>query len=145
VKVLETTDLDFNRYGDTLFEVLFTGGRVVAGGEKAATESKSRVDYNALSVGTEKEAIKPFVKQFAVILRRRPFLVKNLEAVLKQVHGQPHATRPRAAAALRLSTHHAAARSNPNQSNRFTAVREPRPTTAPCLLAAFPPQRRGMG
>jgi hypothetical protein len=88
VKVLETTDLDFNRYGDTLFEVLFTGGRVVAGGDKSATESKSRVDYNALSVGTEKEAIRPFVKQFSVILRRRPFLVKNLEAVLKQLVAQ---------------------------------------------------------
>jgi hypothetical protein len=91
VKVLETTELDFNRYGDTLFEVLFTGGRVVAGGDKEA-EGTARVDYNVLSVGIEKESIKPFVKQFAVILRRRPFLVKNLEAVLKQVSGAARET-----------------------------------------------------
>ena len=28
VKTLETSELDFSRYGDTLFEVFFTGGRL---------------------------------------------------------------------------------------------------------------------
>lgn len=32
VKVLEGVDLDFSRYGDSLFEILFTGGRMAAGG-----------------------------------------------------------------------------------------------------------------
>lgn len=32
VKVLEGVDLDFSRYGDNLFEILFTGGRMAAGG-----------------------------------------------------------------------------------------------------------------
>jgi hypothetical protein len=32
VKVLEATQLDFSRYGDTLFEVFFAGGRLAAGG-----------------------------------------------------------------------------------------------------------------
>ena len=35
VKVLETTALDFSRYGDTLFEVLFAGGRMASGGTLA--------------------------------------------------------------------------------------------------------------
>ena len=35
VRVLETTELDFSRYGDTLFEVLFAGGRMAAGGTLA--------------------------------------------------------------------------------------------------------------
>ena len=35
VKVLESTALDFSRYGDTLFEVLFAGGRMASGGTLA--------------------------------------------------------------------------------------------------------------
>ena len=35
VKVLVTSNLDFNRYGDTLFEVLFAGGRMAAGASRA--------------------------------------------------------------------------------------------------------------
>ena len=44
VKVLETTELDFSRYGETLFEVLFAGGRMAAGGT-LAPEGK-RLDTN---------------------------------------------------------------------------------------------------
>lgn len=31
VKALETGEFDFSRYGDTLFELLFTGGRISGG------------------------------------------------------------------------------------------------------------------
>lgn len=31
IRVLENSNLDFQRYGDTLFEILFAGGRMSAG------------------------------------------------------------------------------------------------------------------
>lgn len=40
VKVLENTQLDFSRYGDTLFEVLFAGGRMASGGTLAPEANK---------------------------------------------------------------------------------------------------------
>ena len=50
VKVLDSADLDFSRYADTLFEVLFAGGRLATGGnladeqkEKLATNVSGRV------------------------------------------------------------------------------------------------------
>jgi hypothetical protein len=47
VKVLEGTQLDFSRYGDTLFEVFFAGGRLAAGGN--VVEEGKRLDTNVRS------------------------------------------------------------------------------------------------
>jgi len=44
VQVLEATALDFSRYGDTLFEVLFAGGRLAAGGN--VVEEGKKLDTN---------------------------------------------------------------------------------------------------
>jgi hypothetical protein len=38
-QVLDGAELDFSRYGDTLFEVFFVGGRLATGGS-VATEGK---------------------------------------------------------------------------------------------------------
>ena len=38
LQVLETSTLDFSRYGTTLFEVLFAGGRMTAGGSLEESE-----------------------------------------------------------------------------------------------------------
>lgn len=43
-QVLEATALDFSRYGDTLFEVLFAGGRLAAGGN--VVEEGKKLDTN---------------------------------------------------------------------------------------------------
>ena len=39
-KVLDSAELDFNRYGDVLFEVAFAGARLASGGSTAAEGKK---------------------------------------------------------------------------------------------------------
>lgn len=80
VKVLENTQLDFSRYGDTLFEVLFAGGRMASGGTLAPEANK--LDTNVLASAPNREAILPYVKVFQTLLRRRPFLIRPLENTL---------------------------------------------------------------
>lgn len=49
VKILDSADLDFSRYADTLFEVLFAGGRLATGGN-LADDQKEKL---ATNVGLE--------------------------------------------------------------------------------------------
>lgn len=44
IKVLENSRMDFQRYGDTLFEILFAGGRMAAGAN--LDNSGKKVDFN---------------------------------------------------------------------------------------------------
>lgn len=44
VKVLENVDLDFSRYGDSFFEILFTGGRMAAGGNVVEEGKKLKIN-----------------------------------------------------------------------------------------------------
>lgn len=82
VKTLETSDLDFTRYGDTLFEVLFTGGASGGSGQK---EGELTLEYTVLATENSIEGITPFLNAFQIILRRRPFLIKNLENIIKRL------------------------------------------------------------
>ena len=47
-QVLEATQLDFSRYGDTLFEVFFAGGRLAAGGNVVEEGKKLSTNVRAL-------------------------------------------------------------------------------------------------
>lgn len=49
-KVLDSADLDFSRYADTLFEVLFAGGRLATGGN-LADDAKEKLATNVRSGG----------------------------------------------------------------------------------------------
>lgn len=80
-KVLDGAELDFNRYGDVLFEVAFAGGRLGGGGAAISPEGK-KTDICMLSGGGTHESILPFVKWFQTMIRRRPFLIKSLESTL---------------------------------------------------------------
>lgn len=44
-QVLESVELDFSRYGETLFEVLFAGGRMAAGGNVVSEKENKRLDF----------------------------------------------------------------------------------------------------
>lgn len=150
VKVLETTDLDFSRYGDTLFEVLFTGSRLEGGlgnrekekekrdqlileaeqqeeerriqkeekdeaekAEKAEKEEAENqegeeeldtedkegeekdeikvpcyLETNILDSDGTREGVTPYFESIQQILRRRPFLIKNIENVLRHLMQQ---------------------------------------------------------
>ena len=46
--MLESVELDFSRYGDTLFEVLFAGGRLAGGGN--VVEEGKKLDINVRPV-----------------------------------------------------------------------------------------------
>lgn len=45
VQVLEGAELDFSRYGETLFEVLFAGGRMAAGGNVVSEKENKRLEF----------------------------------------------------------------------------------------------------
>lgn len=79
-KVLDSVELDFNRYGDVLFEVAFAGARLASGGAVAA-EGKT-LPFSILACPLDRAAILPYIKWFQAMIRRRPFLVKNLENTL---------------------------------------------------------------
>ncbi|KAF8066304.1 BZW1 [Scenedesmus sp. PABB004] len=83
VKVLDSADLDFSRYADTLFEVLFAGGRLSTGGN-LADDQKDKLATNVLAAEPTPEALLPYIKVFQSLIRRRPFLVKGLEATLNK-------------------------------------------------------------
>jgi len=66
VKVLDSADLDFSRYADTLFEVLFAGGRLATGGN-LADEQKEKLVTN---VSLEQQVDNLIFVQLTVIGQR---------------------------------------------------------------------------
>ncbi|XP_042452601.1 basic leucine zipper and W2 domain-containing protein 1-like [Zingiber officinale] len=82
VKNIESSELNFSRYGDTFFEVIFTGGRTQPGTIKP--DEGERHPYSVLDCQPKREAILPSVLYIQKILRRRPFLIKNLENVMQK-------------------------------------------------------------
>ncbi|GLT87776.1 hypothetical protein SLE2022_058380 [Rubroshorea leprosula] len=81
-KNLESSDLNFSRYGDTFFEVVFTGGRTQPGTTKP--DEGERHPYSIIDCEPKREVILPSVIYIQKILRRRPFLIKNLENVMQR-------------------------------------------------------------
>ncbi|XP_009788167.1 uncharacterized protein LOC107797584 [Nicotiana tabacum] len=82
-KSIESTDLNFSRYGDTLFEVIFTGGRTQPGTIKP--DEGDRHPYSVIECEPRREVILPSVIYVQKILRRKPFLIKNLENVMRRM------------------------------------------------------------
>uniref|UniRef100_A0A7N0T8K3 W2 domain-containing protein n=1 Tax=Kalanchoe fedtschenkoi TaxID=63787 RepID=A0A7N0T8K3_KALFE len=81
-KSIESTDLNFSRYGDTFFEVIFTGGRTQPGTTKP--DEGERHPYSIIDCAPQRDAILPSVIYIQKILRRKPFLIKNLENVMQK-------------------------------------------------------------
>uniref|UniRef100_A0A7N0TSH7 W2 domain-containing protein n=1 Tax=Kalanchoe fedtschenkoi TaxID=63787 RepID=A0A7N0TSH7_KALFE len=81
-KSIESTDLNFSRYGDTFFEVIFTGGRTQPGTTKP--DEGERHPYSIIDCTPQRDAILPSVIYIQKILRRKPFLIKNLENVMQK-------------------------------------------------------------
>ncbi|GAA0185688.1 basic leucine zipper transcription factor [Lithospermum erythrorhizon] len=81
-KNLESSGLNFSRYGDTFFEVVFIGGRTQPGTIKP-DEGESH-PYSVIECEPQRDLILPFVIYIQKILRRRPFLIKNLENVVRR-------------------------------------------------------------
>ncbi|XP_074310664.1 uncharacterized protein LOC141646666 [Silene latifolia] len=81
-KSIESSELDFSRYGDTFFEVIFIGGRTQPG--TAKSDEGERHTFSVIDCEPKRESILPFVVYIQKILRRRPFLIKNLENVMRR-------------------------------------------------------------
>ncbi|GFZ11373.1 ARM repeat superfamily protein [Actinidia rufa] len=111
-KTIESADLNFSRYGDTFFEaknhlhaellafhllaqrithvlrcallpqVVFTGGRTQPGTTKP--DEGDQHPYSIIDCEPKREAILPSVIYIQKILRRKPFLIKNLENVMRR-------------------------------------------------------------
>ncbi|KAA3464534.1 Basic leucine zipper and W2 domain-containing 2 [Gossypium australe] len=109
---IESSDLNFSRYGDTFFEwssncllppfshggfwlycfgviwiwqlqVVFAGGRTQPGTLKP--DEGERHPYSIIECEAKRDAILPSVIYIQKILRRRPFLIKNLENVMRRL------------------------------------------------------------
>ncbi|CAH2079542.1 unnamed protein product [Thlaspi arvense] len=81
-KSVESADLNFSRYGDIFFEVVFIGGRTQPGTVKP--DEGERHPYSVIDCEPKREAILPSVVYIQKILRRRPSLIKNLENVTRR-------------------------------------------------------------
>lgn len=79
-KGIDQSELDYNRYADTFFEVLFTGWLLGTGSEVKAREDD--VKLNILASGATREDVLPYIKFTQMIMRKKPFLVKGLESTL---------------------------------------------------------------
>ncbi|CAK9209457.1 unnamed protein product [Sphagnum troendelagicum] len=82
-KDIDAADLDFSRYGDTFFEVVFTGGPNQPGTTKP--EEGARQPYSVLNCEATRESILPYVLFLQKIIRRRPFMIKTLENVMRRL------------------------------------------------------------
>ncbi|GAQ78414.1 ARM repeat superfamily protein [Klebsormidium nitens] len=80
----EVDDLDFSRYGDTLFEVIFTG-HALQPGSVVPLEDASDQPWNVLACEPTKSGILVYVSFVQKLIRRRPFLIKNLENNLQRL------------------------------------------------------------
>ena len=81
-KSIESSELDFSRYGDTFFEVVFIGCRTQPGTTKP--DEGDRHPYSIIECEPKREVILPSVIYTQKILRRKPFLIKNLENVMRR-------------------------------------------------------------
>ncbi|XP_047972705.1 eIF5-mimic protein 1-like [Salvia hispanica] len=81
-KCIESSDLNFSRYGDTFFEVVFRGTRTQPGTIKL--DEGERHPYSIFDCESSREVILPSVIYIQKLLRRRPFLIKSLENVMQK-------------------------------------------------------------
>ncbi|XP_075514085.1 uncharacterized protein LOC142549155 isoform X1 [Primulina tabacum] len=81
-KIIESSDLNFSRYGDTFFEVVFRGARTQPGTIKP--DEGELHPYSIIDCEPKREVILPSVIYIQKILRRKPFLIKNLENVMRR-------------------------------------------------------------
>jgi len=79
---IDQSDLDYNRYNETFFEVLFTGWILSASSSDKGREGDDELHLNVLAAGATRQEILPYIKFMQMIMRKKPFLVKGLEATL---------------------------------------------------------------
>ncbi|KAI8148699.1 armadillo-type protein [Fennellomyces sp. T-0311] len=75
--------LDYRKYSDSLFEILFTGGIIEPGG--IINVNAARSDFSIFSSPDDAQVIKQHVNVFNKVIRRYKYLQRSLEDTLKHV------------------------------------------------------------
>jgi hypothetical protein len=105
VKVLDSAELDFSRYADTLFEVLFAGGRLATGGN-LADEEKEKLATNVSCMSSYIEVASGHGGVLRCWLRCGGLqLCHHATSHLKRIHASLHA--PGAGSGGQPRCHHA--------------------------------------
>ncbi|KAK3105824.1 hypothetical protein FSP39_006544 [Pinctada imbricata] len=88
-KYLDSSKLDYRRYADVLFDVLFAGGQLAPGGSIVEDPSDPEKTYrtNVCVFGTEcsREKLKEFYQVFSKLIRRFKYLEKSFEDALRKI------------------------------------------------------------
>lgn len=80
--------LDYRRYSDVLFDILFAGGQLAPGGsivEDPDPTKVSRTDVCVFETGDSREKIKAFYEVFVKLIRRYKYLEKSFQDALKKI------------------------------------------------------------
>merc|ERR1712216_591102 len=70
---IDQSDLDYNRYNETFFEVLFTGWILSASSSDKGREGDDDLHLNVLAAGATRQEILPYIKFMQMIMRKKPF------------------------------------------------------------------------
>lgn len=89
-KYLDTagSKLDYRRYAETLFDILFAGGILAPGGSIVGDADQSKVartEVCVLNANDDLDSIKQYAKVFSKLIRRYKYLEKYFEDEVKKV------------------------------------------------------------
>lgn len=87
-KFLDVSKLDYRRYADVLFDVLFAGGQLAPGGsivEDPDQTKVSRTDICVFGCEEDRNKLKAYFDVFNKLLRRYKYLEKSFEESIKKI------------------------------------------------------------
>lgn len=87
-KFLDSSKLDYRRYADVLFDILFAGGQLAPGGsivEDPDQTKVSRTDICVFGCEADRNKIKAYFDVFNKLLRRYKYLEKPFEESIKKI------------------------------------------------------------
>lgn len=87
-KFLDNSKLDYRRYSDVLFDILFAGGLLAPGGSILEDADQTRVSKTSVCVfgcENERQNLKAFFDVFNKLLRRYKYLERSFEEEIKKL------------------------------------------------------------
>ncbi|KAK3579292.1 hypothetical protein CHS0354_033372 [Potamilus streckersoni] len=80
--------LDYRRYAEVLFDILFAGGQLAPGGSIVEEQDETKVyrtDICVFAVEESKDSLKAFYEVFVKLIRRYKYLERSFEEVIKKL------------------------------------------------------------
>lgn len=78
--------LDYRRYAEVLFDILFAGGQLAPGGSIVEEQDETKAyhtDICVFAVKESKDSLKAFYEVFVKLIRRYKYLERSFEEVIK--------------------------------------------------------------